>query len=47
MGVLLLGGKHRVRVVGNRGLIKIFEPKREKEKILEKLHKNGPREQHA
>jgi hypothetical protein len=41
MGVLLLGGgkTYRLRVVGDRGLIKIFGPKREKEKLLEKFYK--------
>ena len=46
MGVLLLGGKkHRLRVVGDGGLIMIFGLKREKVKIFEKFHKEGPREQ--
>jgi len=39
--------KHRLQVVGDRGLIMIFGPKREKEKIIEKFHTDGHREQHA
>jgi hypothetical protein len=47
-GYVNLGGKNlRLRVVGDRGLINMFGPKREKGKIIEKFHKEGPREGHA